>query len=300
VTTAAVFDVEAGTGRRARWGRLAAPYLLVLPSALFVTLVFGWPIVSGLGDAFTDGGALTLTHWRRMVADQQFWPAVRNTLLLIAVIIPLQFAFAVGMALLLQARPRLSGLYFYIWVVPLAVSDLAAGLVWLSIFADRGYLNSFLDWFGVDLVEWLSYQNTNTMFLAVVVAEIWRATSLVLVIVVAGMQLVPRDYDEAAQVFGASFWQRMRHVVLPQLKPSLQVALILRTILALQTFAVAQALTGENFPLLVGKSYQWTVRLYDQPVGSAFATLLLAIATAFSIAYLWLLRPARGERGGGR
>jgi multiple sugar transport system permease protein len=297
--TAATVDVAVDTGRRSRFGRLAAPYLLVLPSAVFVVAVFGWPIVSGIGDAFTDGGAFTLDHWRRMVDDPVFWRAVRNTMVLIVAIIPLQFVLAIAMALLLQARPRFSGLYFYIWVVPLAVSDLAAGLVWLSIFADRGYLNSFLDWFGVDLVEWLSYQNTSTMFLAIVVAEIWRATSLVLVIVVAGMQMVPRDYDEAAQVFGASFWQRLRHVALPQLKPSLQVALILRTILALQTFAVAQALTGRNFPVLVGESYEWTVQLYDQPIGSAIATLLLGIATAFSIFYLWALRPARAKKGSG-
>lgn len=291
-----VIDTGVATGRRTRWGRVAAPYLLVLPSAVFVIAIFGWPIVSGIGDAFVEDGAFTLRNWRRMVADPVFWPAVRNTLLLIAVIIPLQFVFAITMAMLLQARPKLSGLYFYIWVVPLAVSDLAAGLVWLSIFSDRGYLNSFLDRFGVDLVEWLSYQNTSTMFLAIVIAEIWRATSLVLVIVVAGMQLMPRDYDEAAQVFGASFWQRLRHVILPQIKPSLQVALILRTILALQTFAVAQALTGRNFPVLVGESYEWTVQLFDQPVGSAIATLLMAIATAFSIFYLWVLRPASGSR----
>ena len=283
-------------GRRSRLGRAASPYLLVLPSAVFVALVFGWPVVSGIGDAFTDEGAFTLTHWRRMVDDPLFRPALRNTMLLTVAIIPLQFVFAIAMALLLHARPRFAGLYFYVWVVPLAVSDLAAGLVWLSIFSDRGYLNSLLDRLGVDPVEWLSYLNTQTMFMAVVIAEIWRATSLVLVIVVAGMQLMPRDYDEAAQVFGASFWQRLRHVVLPQLKPSLQVALILRTILALQTFAVAQALTGRNLPVLVGESYEWTVQLYDQPVGAAIATLLLGIATLFSIFYLWALRPTKALR----
>ena len=80
-----------------------------------------------------------------MVDDPYFWPAVRNTVLLIVVLIPLQFALALTMALLLRARPRLSGLYFYLWAVPLAFSDLAAGLVWLAIFTDRGYLNSVLD-----------------------------------------------------------------------------------------------------------------------------------------------------------
>jgi multiple sugar transport system permease protein len=195
------------------------------------------------------------------------------------------------MALLLRARPRLSWLYFYLWTVPLAISDLAAGLVWLSIFTDRGYLNSILAHLGLgDGYAWLSYQHPTTLFLAVLVAELWRSTSLVLIIVVAGLQNVPRDYDEAASVFGATYRQRLRHVILPQLRPSLQVALILRTILGLQTFAVAQALTGRNFPLLVGETYQWYVRLQNEHVAAAIALVILALSMATAIVYLRVLR----------
>src|SRR6266508_3337719 len=208
------------------------PYLLLAPSALFMLLLFGWPLVVGVAQAFGGFTTPTTANWQRMSGDPRFWTAVRNTLLLVVVLIPLQFTLALSMALLLREKLRFSGVYFYLWAVPLAVSDLAAGLVWLSIFTNNGYLNSVLGWFGVDPVEWLSYQRPGMMFLTVVVAELWRATSLVLIIVVAGMQLIPRDYDEAAQVFGATFWQRLRHVTLPLLKPSLQGALILRTILA--------------------------------------------------------------------
>src|SRR5690606_3067934 len=178
--------------------------------------------------------------------DLYFLDALRTTLLLIVIVVPVQLVLAVAMSLLVQARPRFVSGHFYLWCIPLAISELAAGLVWLSIFDNRGYLNSLLVSLGLSEhgVQWLSYDNTATMLLTVVLAEIWRATSLVFVIVVAGVQMVPREYDEAAQVFGASFWQRLRHVTLPMLKPSLQVALILRTILALQAFAVAQALTG--------------------------------------------------------
>ena len=67
---------------------------------------------------------------------------MRNTLLLIVVLIPVQFAFAIAMALLLRANPRFTNVYFFVWAIPLAVSDLAAGLVWLAVLTDRGYLNS--------------------------------------------------------------------------------------------------------------------------------------------------------------
>jgi multiple sugar transport system permease protein len=288
---------EAPAARRPRLSRLSGPYLLLLPSALFLLLLFGWPVVSGMQQAFTGEHGSATENWRQMVDEPQFWQSVRNTLLLVVVLIPLQFALAIGMALLLRERLRASGFHFYVWAVPLAVSDLAAGLVWLTIFTDNGYLNSVLGWFGIDPVAWLSYQHTSRMFLAVLVAELWRATSLVLIILVAGMQLIPRDYDEAAQVFGASFRQRLWHVTLPLMRPSIQVALILRTILAFQAFAVAQALTGNQFPLLVGQTYRWFVDLDDPHVASAVALVVLGVSMVTAVGYLLMLRQRGGREG---
>lgn len=276
--------------RTRRLGRPPTAILLIAPSLVFMTALFLWPLVAGIAQAFSGPDGPTTAYVRRMLDDPYFWEATRNTALLIVVLIPLQFALALTMALLLRQRPRLAGLHFYIWVVPLAISDLAAGLVWLCVFTDRGYLNSVLDRAGLGSYAWLSFENPTTMFLAVVVAELWRATSLVFVIVVAGLQGVPRDYDEAAAVFGATYWQRLRHVILPQLRPSLQVALILRTILALEAFAVAQALTGRDMPLLVGETYQWYYTLQNPHVATAIALVVLALSIVAAIGYLRLMR----------
>ncbi len=288
-TTTTAAAAPAPLGRRPR----ISPVLwLVLPSMIFMTLLFAYPLVQGIITAFTNDttGQATGDNVARMVGDPKFWPAVRNTFLLIVVIIPLQFVFALSMALLLQAKPRFSSAYFYFWAIPLAVSDLAAGLVWLSIFADRGYLNSVLATLGLPVVSWLNYQSIGTMFFAIVCAEVWRATSLVLVIVVSGMQGIPKDYDEAAAVFGATYLTRLKEVTLPLLKPSLQVALILRTILAIQTFAVAQALTGENFPLLVGETYRWYSFLTNPNVATVYALVVLFISMITAVVYLRVLR----------
>jgi multiple sugar transport system permease protein len=231
-----------------------------------------------------------------MVAEPQFWPAVRNTFLIVVAVVPLQFALALAMALILQSRPRMRGLLLYVWAVPLAVSDLAAGLVWLAVFADNGYLNSVLVELGFERFSWLSYQNPQTMFLAIVVAEVWRATALVFVIIVAGLQVIPKDFDEAAQVFAASYWQRLRYVTLPLLRPSLQVALILRTILAFQAFAVVQALTGDNFPVLVGETYEWYAGLQNGNVAAALAVVIMGISMVWAVIYLRLLRQPEAMR----
>lgn len=279
-----------------RLGR--SPWILLLPSVVLMLALFGWPLVQAVVTAFSGDGGFTLAHWQRLVEDPYFLRALRNTLLLIVIVVPIQLLLSVGMALLMQARPRFAGAHFYLWCVPLAISELAAGLVWLSIFDNRGYLNSLLVSLGLSEhgVQWLSYDNPTTMLFTVVIAEVWRATALMFVIVVAGVQMIPRDYDEAAQVFGASFWQRLRHVTLPLLAPSLQVALILRTILALQAFAVAQALTGRDFPLLVGETYEWYVNLQNPAVASAVALVVLVISLGTAVLYLRTVRGSEGAR----
>jgi multiple sugar transport system permease protein len=283
--------------RTRRW----SPWLLVLPSIVFMALLFGWPLVQGVLTAFRDDGGFTLAHWQRLFDDPYFLKAVRNTLLLTVIVVPVQLVLAMAMTLLVQSRPKFLAVHFYLWVIPLAVSELAAGLVWLSIFTPRGYLNSLLVSSGLSEtgIEWLNYNNPTTMLFAVVVAELWRATSLVFVIVVAGVQMIPKDYDEAAQVFGAGPWTRLWQVTLPQLKPSLQVALILRTILALQVFAVAQALAGRDFPLLVGETYQWYANLQNPSVASALALVVIGLSMAISLFYLRAMRQP-SEMGGTR
>lgn len=295
MTTAS--PAAAATALGARRPRISPVLWLVLPSVIFMALLFAYPLLQGIITAFTDDttGQPTGDNVARMVGDPKFWPAVRNTFLLIVVIIPLQFVFALSMALLLQAKPRFSAVYFYFWAIPLAVSDLAAGLVWLSIFADRGYLNSVLATMGLQPVAWLNYQSIGTMFFAIVCAEVWRATSLVLVILVSGMQGIPKDYDEAAAVFGAPYVTRLKEVTLPLLKPSLQVALILRTILAIQTFAVAQALTGENFPLLVGETYRWYSFLTNPNVATVYALVVLFLSMITAVVYLRILRDSTSQ-----
>jgi multiple sugar transport system permease protein len=283
-------DVVAAPGRPRRGRTGPSGLLLIAPSVVFMVLLFGWPAVAGVLQAFRGDQGFTLEFVRRMVSDALFWPAVRNTVLLIVVLIPVQFAFAITMALLLRANPRLKNLHFFLWALPLAMSDLASGLVWLAVLTDRGYLNTVLVDIGLGPVAWLAFDNPTSLFVAVLLAELWRATSLVLVIVVAGLQSIPRDYEEAAAVFGASPWRRLWVVTLPLLRPSLQVALILRTILAFQTFAVARALTGDNFPLLVGETYRWYAVLQNPNVAAALALVVLLASMLTSIIYLRALR----------
>ena len=275
-------------GRR----RVLTPYYLLAPTLLFLAIFFAWPMVQALILAVQEGGRFSLAPIQRMAEDVLFWESIRNTLLLTAVVVPAQVFLALVMSLLLVSGLRGSGLFLYAWAIPLGISDLAAGVVWLSIFTDRGYLNSLLVGLGLSQTgfSFLSYEHPASMFLAVAVAETWRATALVMVILLAGLQVIPKDYAEAAEVSGATAWQRIRHVTLPMLRPSLQVALIIRTILAFQAFAVVIALVGRNLPVLAEEAYRWYGDLRNPNVAAAYALLIMIFSIVNTAVYLRALR----------
>lgn len=242
----------------------------------------------------TSGEAVrewTLTHVQRMFQDFRFSNALLTTLMLIVLILPFQFVLAIIMALVLQTQIRGSNLFLYVYAIPLGISDLTAGILWYSIFTQRGFINSFLVSAGVLERPFIFIQADNTAWLifAIVIAEIWRATSIVMVIVVSGLQAIPRDYLEAGEVFGASLWQRLRYIILPLLKPSLQVALILRTILAFQVFAVVVAITGgEIMTVLANETYRWydPARFNNPNVAAVYAVFIMLISLGVSLFYL--------------
>ncbi|MDQ7819618.1 MAG: sugar ABC transporter permease [Armatimonadota bacterium] len=288
-------DLSAAPARpRVDW----TPYLLVVPVVLFLAVFFLYPMAQAIWLAVDDpAGGLTPAHLRRMAADLYFRPALRFTLVITALAVPLQVALGLAIALLVHARFRGHGAFLYLTALPLGISDLAAGLIWLSIFTERGYLNALLQTLGVIAhpVVFLTLERPGWLLAAIVAAEVWRATAIVMVILLAGLQLIPRDYAETAAVFGAGPWQTLRHVILPLLRPSLQTALIIRTILAFQLFATVVALAGRQVPVLAGEAYFWYALYRSPQVASAYAVLILLLSGAVTWVYLRGLAPRAGE-----
>lgn len=275
------------------------PYLLLLPATLFLLVFFLYPFTLVAWQAFTtDTGEFTSSFFKEMSSHWKFNTALTNTLLLALAVVPFQMALAIYMATLVNGMKKGRDFILYIWTIPLGISDLAAGLIWLAIFEQSGFLNSFLHTLGVveQPVGFLGYQNKGIIFLAIMLAEVWRATSIVLVILVAGMGLIPKEYQEAAEVFGATRWQRFTRVTLPLLKPSLQTAMILRVILAFEVFAVVIALGGTNLPVLMSEVFTWQYELRDANVAAAYALVILAISIAFTLLIMWALRVPKGAR----
>jgi multiple sugar transport system permease protein len=273
---------------RASW----IPYALIAPSIVFLGALFIVPLVQTIWLSVATENGLSLENYARMAGDLNFSVAIRNTFLLTAVVVPLQVALALGMASMVIRLDRSRELVLWVLTIPLGISDLAAGLAWLAILQNSGYLNSALYKLGIisGQVGWLSQETPWSLFVAILLAEIWRATAIVLVILIAGLQLIPKEFAEAAEIFGARPWTRFRKITLPLLRPSLQSALILRTVLAFEVFAVVYALGGRNFPILAGEAYTWQNDNQNYGVAAAYAVLIMAISLTATAMYLRVLR----------
>ena len=272
------------------------PYVLILPVTLFLCLFFLYPFLLVSKQAFSTGAGFTLDNFREVTGYWKFPITMRNTLLLAAAVVPIQLALALLMATMVNRMKKGRDLVLYVWTIPLGISDLAAGIIWLAIFEQSGFLNSMMSGLGIvdKPVNLLTFQNPGIVFLAIMLAEIWRATAIMLVILVAGIGLIPKEYYEAAEVFGASSWKRFLRITLPLLRPSLQTALVLRVILAFEIFAVVAALGGTLFPVLMGETYAYQFDLLNSGAAAALALIILAISIAFTLIILRVLRVPKG------
>ncbi|MFF2324330.1 carbohydrate ABC transporter permease [Agrobacterium sp. NPDC058088] len=268
------------------------PYLLIAPSVVFLALLFLVPLVQTLWLAISEGGVPSLANFKTMTGDLNFSAAVRNTFLLTLAVVPIQVMMALAMGTMVAKIGAGRETILWIWTIPLGISDLAAGLVWLSILQNSGYLNSLLFSLGIikQQASWLSYQTPIALFIAIAIAEIWRGTAIVMIIIVAGLNQVPKEFREAAEIFGAGRWTRFYRITLPLIKPALQSALILRTVLAFEVFAVVYALGGTNLPVLVGEAYTWQNQNQNYGVAAAYAVLIMVISLAATLVYLKVVK----------
>lgn len=274
------------------------PYVLLAPSVVYLAVFFIVPLVQGVRLAFTgeDGGyGLVTVH--QLLTDPGFWSSVTNTLIMLALILPVQLVLAMAMSLLVNAKLRGSAFWFYAYMLPLGISDLTSGIIWYSIFTQQGWLNSVLQDLGIihQPYIWLSYSNQLLIIATIVVAEAWRSTSIIVVILVGGLRSIPREYLEAADVFYASPWQKLWHVTLPLLRPALRTALILRTVLAFEVFATVIALAGSSLSVLATKANDAYTQFQEPRLAAAYGVLIMLLSLVSAALFLVLL-PVRTEQ----
>jgi ABC-type sugar transport system permease subunit len=266
--------------------------LMLLPLCLYLLAFTALPVISCLVMSFTDAGLQLFPSWenyRLLFRDSQFLLALRNTLWLAGLGVSLQLFVGLGVATILHKLSRGRGLVRTIVLTPLGVPTIVAGVIFTYVFGSAGYLNELLSRLGVisTPIDWT--QGDWLSLGVLLVADLWKVTPLITLILLAGLETIPESALEAAAVDGASGWRQFWYITLPLLRPSLTMAVILRAIDAFRIFELPLMLTGKSTPVLGTLAYSEFYE-YDNPFTSAAAaTLLMGLIAICLMSYLGLV-----------
>jgi ABC-type sugar transport system permease subunit len=281
-------------------GEKALGIALLAPAFLLLLLIVAYPIgkivFNSLFDIRLSGGSggfrfVGLDNYALAFHDAEFWKAAWNTVLITVITVPLALVTGLGLALLanlpFRRRWPVRVALLLPWALPLAF----AGLIFAWFFhTEYGVVN--------DVVRRLGAQGEPTMWLlrpgwafaAICLTIVWKTSSFMALILLAGLSMIPRSLYEAAEVDGASRWQQFREITIPMLMPSIIVALIFRTITSLQTFDIPYTMTrggpGDATQTLAMLIHKTTIDYLDVGYGSTLAVCMFVLSMAVTAVYL--------------
>jgi trehalose transport system permease protein len=266
--------------------------LMLLPLCLYLLAFAALPVISCIVMSFTDAASQLFPSWenyRLLYRDSQFLLAVRNTLWLTGLGVSIQLCVGLGVAMILHNLALGRSIVRTVVLIPLGVPTIVAGVIFTYVFGSAGYLNELLSRLGI-ITTPIDWTQGNWLSLGVLlVADLWKVTPLITLILLAGLETIPEEALEAAEVDGASGWRQFWYITLPLLRPSLTMALILRAIDAFRIFELPLTLTGKSTPVLGTLAYSEFYE-YDNPFTSAAAaTLLLGLIALCLMSYLGLV-----------
>jgi len=287
------------TPMRPRRPRLRlAPYIFLTPFLAAFAVFWVWPIGYSLFLSFVNTRTRPWRfdpgfNWGRLVNDSAFWDAFGNTMLILALQVPLMLALAVALAMAFDSDLlRLKGFYRFAFFAPLVLGAVPYSAVFRLIFnADFGVLNYGLGALGLPTVRWL-FESTPAL-VTIMIALTWRWTGYNAIILLSGLQSIPRALYEAARIDGASAWQQFWGITLPLLRPVLLFTFVLSTIGTLQLFTEPWLITntgpGGATETLVTYLYKQGFRSFNFGYASAIAYAVAITAALFSILQIRLV-----------
>jgi multiple sugar transport system permease protein len=294
---------------RRRLRRVGAPYLYVLPALLFLAAVELYPIAYNVRNSLTELNVQTflsgqdewigLRNYSRVVSDDAFLHAVGVSLVFTAASIALQFSLGLALALFfLRSFPGstvLRALLVLGWLLPAVVSG---NLFRWLLDGDSGVVVWLFSTLGLGDHAWLT--DPDEALWAAVAANVWVGIPFNMLLLLPGLQAIPDELYDAAEVDGANAWQRFRHITVPLLRPVALIVLVLGVIYTFKVFDLVFVLTGGGpvdatrvLPIYI---YDLSLRFFRFGEAAAASTLLLLGMMAVGAAYLWLARREGAER----
>ncbi|MGB9808859.1 MAG: carbohydrate ABC transporter permease, partial [Caldanaerobacter sp.] len=208
----------------------------------------------------------------------------------------LEMTAGLVIALILRRNFRGKGLLRSLMLVPMGVPTLVSGVAMTYIFGLNGYFNELLEKLQLIKipVDWAS--GGFKTLLMVSVADMWKVTPIVILLLLAGLESIPEEVYEASNIDGATAWQTFRYVTLPLLKPSITMALILRAIDAFRIFELVLVLAGRATPVISTFAYDEYNNYANAHTSAAASTILLLIIVVFILSYLRIVGTKEEQR----
>lgn len=282
--------------KRREW--LAAAVFLA-PNMIGLTVFIVIPVIAGFVISFTDWDMLStpefigLSNYVELLTDDPlFWLTLRNTLVYSLFVIPGSIVISLALALSLNTKIKGVGIYRTIYFLPYISSTIAISLVWKWIMhPDFGILNGALALFGVPKLGWL--QDRNMALFSVALVAIWHSAGYNMTIFLAGLKGIPQTYYEAAEIDGATYWQRFRHITFPLLTPTLFFVLIISLIGSFQVFNLVYIMTeggpGNSTQVYVYYLWENAFSFFRMGYASAMAYILFLIMLVITLFQVRLL-----------
>lgn len=269
-------------------------YNMVYPAILILVLVIvvplGYSLYISLHKYILQFGLGKWTYFQNYLnalTHREFLISTRNTFVLTFSVVSLEFVIALGLALILN-RDDIKGKKFYtiILMIPVMMPPIAVGLIWrLLLHPDLGIINYLMGFIGFSKLGW--YGDPELAMLTVVGVDVWHESSLIMIILLAGLTSLDRTPYEAAVVDGASSLQTFFYITLPMLSPVITVAILIRMIAAIKTYDLIYILTrgGPGFRTETMSYYVYKMAFRKMSMGDAAAQsfILLGIILIFSL-----------------
>lgn len=274
----------------------------ITPTFLIIALILIYPVLQSLvlsfGQSSVDGFEpyqfVGLKHYTALIDDSRFWKSLSVTIIFTLISIPLELVLGVGLAVLMNESFRGKGLARLAVLFPWALPTALNALIWRWMFnADYGLFNGVGLQSGV-ISEPLNWLGDETLAMAsMVTVSVWKTSSFMALIILAGLQSVPRDLYEAGRMDGMTRWHEFREITLPLLKGSIMVALIIRSMDALRTFELPFNLTDggpdsatETLSLY---AYKTIFEFVEFNAGAAIVVVQFLVIFALSLVYIFSL-----------
>jgi len=287
-------------------------WLLAGPAFVVMLAVTAYPILQAVYESLFrnrltapgDREFIGLGNYGVILGDTVFWRALLVTTVIMVITVAVELLLGFALALIMhRAVTRLRGLLRTAILVPYGIITVVSAFAWFYAFSiDSGYVNQWFDWVpGISSdLNW--FAGTGTSLFVIMASEIWKTTPFISLLLLAGLAQVPGDLEEAAQVDGATWWQRMKRVVLPNMKAAIMVAVLFRALDAFRIFDNVFIMTnGANGTTVLSLlAYRTSIGRLEIGLGSAISVLLFVCVLVICFIAIKIfkvdLAGARGEK----